>query len=117
MALLPMSPGELRATPTLFETFMGYGAAGNRTFGQLLSIYRARSRAMRPEEDTADDLRVERFMDDMADRRWRDDVIIRIGEFDGNVIVIDGIHRGLAYLACIEAGISPERLPPLHVAV
>jgi hypothetical protein len=53
----------------------------------------------------------------MADRRWRDDVTIRIGEFDGKVLVIDGIHRGLAYLACVESGISPDRLPPLHVAV
>jgi hypothetical protein len=35
--------------------------------------------------------------------------------FDGTTLVIDGIHRGIAYLACIEQGISPERLPALHV--
>ena len=117
MALRPMSPGELAQTPTLFSSFMGFADPSPRTFGQLLSIYRERSRAMRPEEDLADDLRVQRFMDDMADRRWREDVIIRIGEFDGRVLVIDGIHRGLAYLACVEAGISPDRLPALHLAV
>ncbi len=117
MALRTMSPGELAETPTLFSSFMGYGEGGHRTFGQLLSIYRERSRAIGPEEDSADDLRVDRFKQDMADRRWRDDVIIRIGEFDGQVLVIDGIHRGLAYLACIESGISPERLPALQVAV
>jgi hypothetical protein len=117
MALRPMSAGELADTPTVFSSFMGSRDKGHRTLGQLLSIYRERSRAIRPEEDLADDLRVERFKDDMADRRWRDDVIIRIGEFDGKVLVIDGIHRGLAYLACVEAGISPDRLPPLHVAV
>jgi len=112
-----MSAGELAETPTLFSSFMGHAEDRPKTFRQLLSIYRERSRAMRPEEDLADDLRVGRFIDDMADRRWREDVIIRIGEFDGRVLVIDGIHRGLAYLACVEAGISPERLPPLHVAV
>ncbi len=117
MAFRSMSPGELADTPTLFSSFMGTGEDGHRTFGQLLSIYRERSRAIRPEEDPADDLRVERFKRDMADRRWRDDVVIRIGEFDGEVLVIDGIHRGLAYLACVESGISPERLPPLHIAV
>ena len=72
---------------------------------------------MGPNDDVADDLRVERFKEDMAGRRWRDDVVIRIGEFDGDVLVIDGIHRGLAYLACVESGISPDRLPPLHVQV
>jgi hypothetical protein len=117
MALRSMSAGELAETPTLFSSFMGYVDPGPKTFGQLLSIYRERRGAMRPEEDAADDLRVERFMGDMADRRWREDVVIRIGEFDGTVMVIDGIHRGLAYLACVEAGISPDLLPPLHVAV
>jgi len=117
MALRSISAGELAATPTLFSSFMGHRDEEPRTFGQLLSIYRERSGAIRPEEDLADDLRVERFRDDMADRRWREAIIIRIGEFDGRVLVIDGIHRGLAYLACVEAGISPDRLPPLRVAV
>ena len=117
MALKPLSADELAQTPTLYSSFMGDEDLRPRTFGQLLSIYRERSGAMRPEDDDANDLRVARFMDDMADRRWREDVVIRIGEFDGEVLVIDGIHRGLAYLACVEAGISPDVLPALHVAV
>jgi hypothetical protein len=116
MALTPISAGELAQTPTLFSSFMGYVDRSPKTFGQLLAIYRERSRGLTAEQDPANDLRVERFIDDMADRRWREDVIIRIGEFDGRVLVIDGIHRGLAYLACVEAGISPDRLPALHVA-
>ena len=116
MVLQPISAGELAETPTLFSSFMGAAGRTPRTFGQLLAIYRERSRVMTADEDLADDLRVERFKDDMADRRWRDDVIIRIGEFDGRVLVIDGIHRGLAYLACVESGVSPERLPRLHIA-
>jgi hypothetical protein len=40
---------------------------------------------------------------------------MRIGVFDGKVLVVDGIHRGIAYLACLERGIGPERLPALQV--
>lgn len=115
MALMPLSATELADTPTLFANFMGYMDRGNKTVGQLLTIYRERSTALRAAEDEANDLRVDRFMHDMASNRWNADVVIRIGVFDGTVLVIDGIHRAIAYLACIEEGISPDRLPALHV--
>ena len=117
MALKPLSADELASSPTLFSSFMGYVERGHRTFGQLLAIYRERSRSMPAEEDRAEDLRVDRYIEDMAGSRWKTDVVIRVGVFDGTVLVVDGIHRGIAYLACIEKGISPERLPRLHVAV
>ena len=115
MALKPLSASELAQTPTLFASFMGYVDTRYKTLGQLRAIYRERSKALRAAEDRADDLRVDRFIDDMANDRWRSDVVIRIGVFDGTLLVIDGIHRGIAYLACIERGISPERLPALQV--
>jgi hypothetical protein len=117
MALQALSADELAAAPTLFASFMGYMDRSYKTFGQLLAIYRERSRSLRPGDDRADDLRVDRFIRDMADERWRDDVVIRIGVFEDTTLVVDGIHRGIAYLACIEEGISPDRLPALHVAV
>jgi hypothetical protein len=94
---------------------MGYMDRSYKTFGQLLAIYRERSRTLHAAEDRADDLRVDRFMGDMASSRWKADLVIRIGVFDGTLLVIDGIHRGIAYLACIEEGISPDRLPALQV--
>jgi hypothetical protein len=115
MALQPLSAKELAETPTLFASFMGYLDRSYKTFGQLLAIYRERSKTLHAAEDQANDLRVNRFMDDMASNRWNADVVIRIGVFDGAVLVIDGIHRGIAYLACIEEGISPDRLPAVHV--
>jgi hypothetical protein len=115
MALRPLSVQELAETPTLFASFMGHMGSGYKTFGQLRDIYRERSRALQVAEDRADDLRVERFMEDMASDRWSADVVMRLGVFDGASLVVDGIHRGLAYLACIEKGISPERLPALRV--
>ncbi len=115
MALKPISARELADTPTLFASFMGYVDRRYKTIGQLLAIYQARSKALPPAEDRADDLRVDRFMHDMAASRWKGDVVMRIGVFDGTLLVIDGIHRAIAYLACVEEGISPNRLPALHV--
>jgi hypothetical protein len=115
MALQPLSAKQLAETPTLFASFMGCVERGHKTFAQLLAIYRERSKALHPADDKADDLRVERFRRDMASERWKSDVVIRIGVFDGTLLVIDGIHRGIAYLACLEDGISPGHLPALHV--
>lgn len=115
MALQPLSPSELARTQTLFADFMGCTGPSYKTLGQLRDIYRERSRALDPAEDRDDDLRVDRFVDDMAGNRWKDDVVMRIGVFDETPLIIDGIHRGIAYLACVETGISPDRLPPLHV--
>ena len=116
MALRALSAKELADTPTLFAGFMGRVDRGYRTLGQLLAIYRERSRALPAYEDHADDLRVERFMRDMAGERWMSDVVIRVGVFDGTLLAIDGIHRGIAYLACAEDGIGPDRLPALYVS-
>lgn len=115
MALKPLSAEELAGTHTLFASFMGYMGTSYKTLGQLRTIYRARSRALDPGDDRADDLRVDRFVDDMAGNRWRGSVVMRIGVFDGTLLIVDGIHRGIAYLACIEQGISPAMLPALHV--
>lgn len=115
MALEALSPEELADTPTLFSRFMGRGGGRHKTVGQLLTIYRERCREFAAAEDPDDDLRVGRFMDDMASERWQDEVVMRIGVFDGEVRVIDGTHRGIAYLACVQDGVSAERLPPLRV--
>jgi hypothetical protein len=115
MALVPLSAEELAQTPTLLASFMGHVGTSYKTFGELRAIYRERSRSLSAAGDGADDLRVERFIEDMASKRWSSGVVMRIGVFDGTMLVIDGIHRGIAYLTCIERGISPDRLPALCV--
>jgi len=115
MALRTLSPQELAQTPTLLSSFMGRAGEGYKTVGQLLAIYRERRGEVREGEDPHDDLRVERFRRDMADRRWREELVLRIGVFGGQRRVIDGTHRGIAYLACLEEGVSRERLPPLQI--
>jgi hypothetical protein len=115
MALQPLLAMELADSPTLFASFMGYVDRSYKTVGDLLAIYRDRSKTLHAAEDRADDLRVNRFIDDMVSNRWSAGVVIRIGVFDGTVLVIDGIHRGIAYLGCVEQGLSPARLPALQV--
>ncbi len=115
MALEPMSVSELAETRTVFASFMGHTDADYQTLGALRAIYRERSGALSAGQDRDDDLRVERFIADMASERWSEDVVMRIGVFDETPMIIDGIHRGIAYLACVDDGIAPERLPALQV--
>ena len=115
MALRALSPGEMAASRTLFARFMGRGEEGRKTFAQLLDIYSERAGRLDPSEDRDDDLRIEQFSSDMAGARWRGEVVVRLGEFDGETLVIDGIHRGIAYLACLHAGVRREGLPALRV--
>src|SRR5947207_11993756 len=110
MALQQLSAGDLARTRTLFASFMGHVGTRYKTVAELLAIYRERSEALLPDKELADHMRVDRFMVDMAGERWRDDVVVRIGVFDEAVLMIDGIHRGIAYLACSET-ISADRLP------
>src|SRR2546421_4691468 len=102
MASMPLSPARLSQTPTLFSSFMGTADTSYKTVGELLAIYRERSKTLRGHDDPDDDLRVDRFMADMAGERWRDDVVVRVGVFDDTVLMIDGIHRSIAYLAFAE---------------
>lgn len=113
MALRPLSPADLAETSTVLATFMGSEETRYKTVGELLEIYRERRRLLSTAEDRDDDLRVERFARDMAGARWKTGVVVRIGVYDGTVMLIDGIHRAIAYLSCLAAGIGPERLPAL----
>ena len=115
MALQALSPRELAGTHSLFRSFMGDAGAGHRTVGELLAIYRERCGELRAGEDPDDDLRVARFISDMAGGSWTDRLVMRIGEFDGRVHLIDGTHRAIAYLACLESGVGREVLPALTV--
>jgi hypothetical protein len=115
MALRSLSSAELARTPTLFSTFMGHAGSGYKTFAQLLAIYREGRRTLDATADSCNDLRVERFVEDMKASRWEAGLVMRLGVFDGTVLVIDGIHRGIAYLTCVEHGVAPRRLPALSV--
>jgi hypothetical protein len=62
-------------------------------------------------DDPSDDLRIDKFVEDMKAGSWTGSIVIR---FDGTVVV-DGIHRGIAYLKCVNDGLNPSNLPPIQV--
>jgi hypothetical protein len=115
MPLVPLSAQQLADSHTVFASFMGQPGGRYKTVRELLEIYRDREH-LGPGADPADDLRVGRYIDDMASDSWDADVVLRIGVFDDTVLVIDGVHRAMAYLACVQDGVSTERLPALHVS-
>jgi hypothetical protein len=115
VALQALTPGALAATPTVFASFMGNAGGPFKTVAELLDIYRERSAALGAANEPCEHLRVQRFMRDMASDGWTDGVVMRIGVFDDKVLLIDGIHRAIAYLACIQDGVATDRLPALQV--
>jgi hypothetical protein len=115
VALRALTASEMAGSRTLFASFMGRRGSRRKTFGALLEIYRQRAGSLHPGEDRDDDLRIERFKQEMAGSRWRGEVVVRLGVFNGETLAIDGIHRGIAYLACVEEGVPSERLPALCV--
>src|SRR5437868_5819521 len=94
VALQPLTAQELAASPTLFASFMGRLGTTYKTVGELLEIYRERRHALDAGQDHENDLRVDRFMRDMASENWREGVVMRIGVYGEDVLMIDGIHRG-----------------------
>ena len=115
MALQVLTASELAGTPTVFSSFMGKAGARFKTVAELVGIYRERSVTVGSADERCEHLRVERFKADMRSEGWKDGVVTRIGVFDGKVLLIDGIHRAIAYLACIQDGIGADRLPALCV--
>jgi hypothetical protein len=51
----------------------------------------------------------------MREGKWHEDIVILLGIWEGRVLVRDGIHRGVAYLDCMDNGISPQDLPYLYL--
>src|SRR5262249_16242516 len=98
MALHLLDPPDLAPPPPVLADFMGRNSARRRTMAERVEVYRQQSPMLSPADDRDDHLRVQRFIEDMAARRWRAGVVVRIGVFDGTVLIIDGIHRGVAYL-------------------
>lgn len=115
MALQVLTVRELADTPTVFSSFMGKAGARSKTVAELLGIYRERRAARTGADEPCEHVRVERFMREMANDGWKDGVVMQIGVFDDKVLLIDGIHRAIAYLACIQDGIRADRLPALQV--
>jgi hypothetical protein len=115
MARIPLTPAGLAQTTTLITGFMCDPSKSFKTYEQLLAIYH-RCKEGWASHDASNDLRIANFISDLHDCQWReDDIIITLGVFQGRIVAVDGIHRGVAYLDCIRSGTSIKDLPPLYL--
>jgi hypothetical protein len=106
---LQLDPDALGRTKTFIRAFMLDESSDQKTFAQLRVIYELDRYQI--QSDPSDDLRIGRFVKDMADGRWREDIVIL--RKDG--LVVDGVHRGVAFLQCVADGVEIARLPKIVV--
>jgi hypothetical protein len=111
---ISLSPDDLGGLLTLITGFMCDRSDSYKTYCQLLATYRSCRGTWAP-HDESNDLRITGYVRDMRAGEWRDDIVIVLGIWDSRVLVRDGIHRGVAYLECLENGVSPQTLPALYL--
>ena len=108
-----VTPKELAGTLTLIKEFMLERSKFKKTYSDLVAIFDKSEPEFtkNPELDKSRDLRVLRYYSDMREGRWKGNIYVPFhnGEAEG------AIHRGIAYLKCINDGVSPSDLPRLFL--
>jgi hypothetical protein len=105
-----MDSDALRNQPTIITTFLSIEYDHNLNFNELADLLTEQSQS---QEDESNDRRSFTFAEDMMSGDWRGTVDINIGQEDG--IANDGIHRGIAYILCINSGKDPKQLPTINI--
>jgi hypothetical protein len=117
MTLVSLAPDDLGQLLTFITGFMCNRSTSYKTYCELRAIYQSCKDTLRPDDDKSEDLRITGFINDMTEGNWRDpNIVIGLGIWQGRVLVRDGIHRGVAYVDCLNDGVSPQDLPPLFLA-
>jgi hypothetical protein len=105
-----MTPDQLANSRTIMTGFMGDTDCGFKNFVQLVEIFSRESQRLQRDGDPSNDLRTLGYEQDMMDGKWTDPIVFLR---DDEGLIGDGIHRGIAFLRCIENGVEPARLPQL----
>jgi hypothetical protein len=117
MTLVSLAPDDLGHILTFITGFMcDHTTKSYKTYSQLLAIYQSCRDTWTPGDDKSNDLSIIGFVNDMTNRKWRGQIAISLGVHEGRVLVVDGIHRGVAYLDCLNGGVPPQDLPRLYLA-
>jgi hypothetical protein len=115
MTQVSLSPEDLGQLLTLITNFMCCDPSTSyKTYDELLAIYHSCKDAW-PQDHESKDLRITDFINDMKAGKWRDPIVIILGVYQGRVLVMNGVHRGVAYLDCFKEGMSPQELPLLFL--
>jgi len=111
--LVSIVPDALAISVTIMTGFMHEPTKNFKTFTELVDIFARDQEAVASEGDPSNDLRVLGFTSAMMAGHWERPIVFRR---DDGGRVGDGVHRGIAYLRCIDDGAKPPLLPPLLLA-
>ncbi len=100
---------ELRELITLIREFMVDSSGYNKSFEQLLEIFNSCYKSF--SLDPSDDLRILKYVEDMKSGKWNSPIILTFQAGQ----VIDGVHRGIAYLKCVKEGSGENYLPQIYL--
>lgn len=103
----------LPARRTMITGFMCELTEHEKTYTELLEIFARDQEILAEQGDPSNDLRVIPYEADMLAANWADPIVF-VEDQHGRIV--DGIHRGIAYLRCIQAGMAPKALPRLLLA-
>lgn len=107
-----ISSEELSNRITLIKAFMCDRSDNEKKFSELLKIFKESSQKMTPSEDESRDFRILDFIEILKQKKWIGPLFF-VDDTSGKIL--DGIHRGIAYLICIEDGVSAKDLPRLII--
>ncbi len=109
--MIKLTPNGLANSVSLITTFMRDDTKHLKTFEELQNIFDNSYKNFDP--DPANDLRILNYERDMESKNWNEPIIL-MRDVRLNIIV-DGIHRGIAYLRCVSKGINRAELPDVYV--
>jgi len=111
--LTPTVPEMLAVSETIMTGFMCEPTKTFKAFAELVEIFARDQAAVARKGDPSNDLRVIAFASAMMAGRWERPTVLR-RDADGRIG--DGVHRGIAYLRCIDDRAEPSQLPQLLLA-
>jgi len=109
--MLEISPDELGNFLTLITNFMCERTLENKTFNELVTIFTKCYKGY--SNDYSNDLRILDYEKSMNEGRWDGPIILTRSQHNG--IIDDGIHRGIAYLRCVNSKVNEEKLPRVYI--
>ena len=106
---ISITPNEIKKMETCITTFMTDRNEKPKKIGELLEIFNNCHKDYSP--DHSNDLRIIKYTEDMSNDNWTGNIILT----SQNRKITDGIHRGIAWLRCIDGGINKDKLPKLII--
>jgi len=100
-----IASNELLQVKTFITKFMLDNTLHEKTFAELVDIFEDSWKKMNI--DPSEDKRILKFSKEMENGNWNGNISITIDKG----LAKDGIHRGIAYLRCINKGFTATELP------